>query len=96
MFIAQSATGSAITAKLEVKYKGQSISDVLDMTVNTAVEFFENVPSIYHKIKTLKEVGLGYISWDNSQLLFPEARHKRVKLATELARRDTGKTHIFR
>ena len=77
---------------LEVKYKGQSISDVLDMTVNTAVEFFENVPSIYHKIKTLKEVGLGYIKLGQQSTTLSGGEAQRVKLATELARRDTGKT----
>lgn len=77
---------------LEVKYKGQSISDVLDMTVNKAVEFFENVPSIYHKIKTLKEVGLGYIKLGQQSTTLSGGEAQRVKLATELARRDTGKT----
>ncbi len=77
---------------LEVKYKGQSISDVLDMTVNTAVEFFENVPSIYHKIKTLKDVGLGYIKLGQQSTTLSGGEAQRVKLATELARRDTGKT----
>ncbi|HZL76229.1 MAG TPA: excinuclease ABC subunit UvrA [Bacteroidales bacterium] len=77
---------------LEVKYKGQSISDVLDMTVNTAAEFFENVPSIYHKIKTLKEVGLGYIKLGQQSTTLSGGEAQRVKLATELARRDTGKT----
>jgi excinuclease ABC subunit A len=77
---------------LEVKYKGQSISDVLDMTINTAVEFFENVPSIYHKIKTLKDVGLGYIKLGQQSTTLSGGEAQRVKLATELARRDTGKT----
>jgi excinuclease ABC, A subunit len=77
---------------LEVKYKGQSISDVLDMTVNKAVEFFENVPSIYQKIKTLKEVGLGYIKLGQQSTTLSGGEAQRVKLATELARRDTGKT----
>jgi len=77
---------------LEVKYKGQSISDVLEMTVNTAVEFFENVPSIYHKIKTLKDVGLGYIKLGQQSTTLSGGEAQRVKLATELARRDTGKT----
>jgi excinuclease ABC subunit A len=77
---------------LEVKYKGQSISDVLDMTVNVAVEFFENVPSIYHKIKTLKDVGLGYIKLGQQSTTLSGGEAQRVKLATELARRDTGKT----
>ena len=77
---------------LEVKYKGHSISDVLDMTVNVAVEFFENVPSIYHKIKTLKDVGLGYIKLGQQSTTLSGGEAQRVKLATELARRDTGKT----
>jgi excinuclease ABC subunit A len=77
---------------LEVKYKGQSISDVLEMTVNMAVEFFENVPSIYHKIKTLKDVGLGYIKLGQQSTTLSGGEAQRVKLATELARRDTGKT----
>jgi excinuclease ABC subunit A len=77
---------------LEVKYKGKSISDVLDMTVNMAVEFFANVPSIYHKIKTLKDVGLGYITLGQQSTTLSGGEAQRVKLATELARRDTGKT----
>jgi excinuclease ABC subunit A len=77
---------------LEVKYKGQSISDVLEMTVNRAVEFFENIPSIYHKIKTLKDVGLGYIKLGQQSTTLSGGEAQRVKLATELARRDTGKT----
>jgi excinuclease ABC subunit A len=77
---------------LEVKYKGQSISDVLDMTVNMAVEFFANVPSIFHKIKTLQDVGLGYIRLGQQSTSLSGGEAQRVKLATELARRDTGKT----
>jgi len=77
---------------LEVKYKGQSISDVLDMTVNMAVDFFANVPSIYHKIKTLQDVGLGYIRLGQQSTTLSGGEAQRVKLATELARRDTGKT----
>lgn len=77
---------------LEVKYKGQSISDVLEMTVNIAVEFFKNVPSIYHKIKTLQDVGLGYIRLGQQSTTLSGGEAQRVKLATELARRDTGKT----
>ena len=77
---------------LEVKYKGQSISDVLEMTVNAAVEFFANVPSIYHKIKTLQDVGLGYIRLGQQSTTLSGGEAQRVKLATELARRDTGKT----
>jgi excinuclease ABC subunit A len=77
---------------LEVKYKGQSISDVLEMTVNMAVEYFANVPSIYHKIKTLQDVGLGYIRLGQQSTTLSGGEAQRVKLATELARRDTGKT----
>jgi excinuclease ABC subunit A len=77
---------------LEVKYKGQSISDVLEMTVNMAVEYFENIPSIYHKIKTLQDVGLGYIKLGQQSTTLSGGEAQRVKLATELARRDTGKT----
>ena len=77
---------------LEVKYKGKSISDVLEMTVNNAVEFFVNVPSIYHKIKTLQDVGLGYIRLGQQSTTLSGGEAQRVKLATELARRDTGKT----
>jgi excinuclease ABC subunit A len=77
---------------LEVKYKGKSISDVLDMTVNMAVDFFANIPSIYHKIKTLKDVGLGYITLGQQSTTLSGGEAQRVKLATELARRDTGKT----
>ncbi len=77
---------------LEVKYKGQSISDVLEMTVKNAVEFFSNVPSIYHKIKTLQDVGLGYIRLGQQSTTLSGGEAQRVKLATELARRDTGKT----
>lgn len=77
---------------LEVKYKGQSISDVLEMTVDNAVEFFANVPSIHHKIKTLQDVGLGYIRLGQQSTTLSGGESQRVKLATELARRDTGKT----
>jgi excinuclease ABC subunit A len=77
---------------LEVKYKGQSISDVLEMTVNIAVEFFANVPSIYHKIKTLQDVGLGYIKLGQQSTTLSGGEAQRVKLSTELSRRDTGKT----
>jgi excinuclease ABC subunit A len=77
---------------LEVKYKGKSISDVLEMTINMAVEFFANVPSIYHKIKTLQDVGLGYIRLGQQSTTLSGGEAQRVKLATELARRDTGKT----
>ena len=77
---------------LEVKYKGESISDVLEMTVNNAVGFFANVPSIYNKIKTLQDVGLGYIKLGQQSTTLSGGEAQRIKLATELARRDTGKT----
>lgn len=77
---------------LEVKYKGQSISDVLEMTVDMAVDFFVNVPSIHHKLKTLQDVGLGYIRLGQQSTTLSGGESQRVKLATELARRDTGKT----
>jgi len=77
---------------LEVKFKGKTISDVLEMTVDIAVGFFENVPSIYHKIKTLQDVGLGYIKLGQQSTTLSGGEAQRVKLATELARRDTGKT----
>jgi excinuclease ABC subunit A len=77
---------------LEVKYKGKSISDVLEMTINMAVEFFTNVPSIYHKIKTLQDVGLGYIKLGQQSTTLSGGEAQRVKLSTELSRRDTGKT----
>ena len=77
---------------LEVKYKGKSISDVLDMTVEEACEFFQPVPSIYNKIKTLRDVGLGYIKLGQSSTTLSGGEAQRVKLATELAKRSTGKT----
>ncbi len=77
---------------LEVKYKGKSIADVLDMTINMAVEFFENVPHILSKIKVLQDVGLGYIKLGQSSTTLSGGESQRVKLSTELAKRDTGKT----
>ncbi|MCC8145830.1 MAG: excinuclease ABC subunit UvrA [Bacteroidales bacterium] len=77
---------------LEVRFKGKSIADVLDMTINMAVEFFENVPQIYHKIKVLQDVGLGYIKLGQSSTTLSGGESQRVKLATELSKRDTGKT----
>ena len=77
---------------LEVRFKGKSIADVLDMTVNRAVEFFENVPHIQHKIKVLQDVGLGYIKLGQSSTTLSGGESQRVKLATELAKRDTGRT----
>lgn len=77
---------------LEVRFKGKSIADVLDMTINMAVEFFENVPNILHKIKVLQEVGLGYIKLGQSSTTLSGGESQRVKLSTELARIDTGNT----
>jgi excinuclease ABC subunit A len=77
---------------LEIRYKGKSISDVLDMTVNQAVDFFEHIPSIYTRIKTLQDVGLGYVRLGQSSTTLSGGEAQRVKLATELARKSTGNT----
>ena len=77
---------------LEVRFKGKSISDVLNMTINMGVEFFETIPSIAHKLKMLQEVGLGYITLGQSSTTLSGGESQRVKLSAELARRDTGKT----
>ena len=77
---------------LQVKFKGKSIADVLDMTINQAVEFFENVPKLLPKLKTLQDVGLGYIKLGQSSTTLSGGENQRVKLATELAKKDTGKT----
>lgn len=77
---------------LEVRFKGKSIADVLDMTINRAVEFFENVPQILNKIKVIQDVGLGYIKLGQSSTTLSGGESQRVKLATELSKRDTGKT----
>ncbi|GAC1388385.1 MAG: hypothetical protein NVSMB45_18150 [Ginsengibacter sp.] len=77
---------------LEIRYKGKSISDVLEMSVDEAVEFFQNVPYIYRKIKVLQDVGLGYITLGQSAVTLSGGEAQRVKLSTELGKRDTGKT----
>ncbi|WP_159518810.1 excinuclease ABC subunit UvrA [Sunxiuqinia indica] len=77
---------------LEVRFKGKSIGDVLDMTINQGVEFFESIPSIVHKLKMLQEVGLGYITLGQSSTTLSGGESQRVKLASELAKKDTGKT----
>ncbi|MEN9950208.1 MAG: excinuclease subunit UvrA [Bacteroidota bacterium] len=77
---------------LEIRYKGKSISDVLDMTVDEAVDFFQQIPYLYRKVKVLQEVGLGYITLGQSAVTLSGGEAQRVKLATELSKRDTGKT----
>jgi excinuclease ABC subunit A len=77
---------------LEIRYKGKSIADVLEMTVEEAVEFFQQVPYIYRKIKVLDEVGLSYITLGQSAVTLSGGEAQRVKLSTELSKRDTGKT----
>lgn len=77
---------------LEVKFKGKSIADVLDMTINQSVEFFENMPMFINKLKTLQDVGLGYVKLGQSSTTLSGGESQRVKLATELAKRDTGNT----
>jgi len=77
---------------LEVRFRGKSIADILDMTINMAVEFFENIPSILQKIKVLQDVGLGYIKLGQPSTTLSGGESQRVKLATELAKKDTGKT----
>ncbi len=77
---------------LEIKYKGKSISDVLDMTINYAVEFFDNIPSIKNKLKALQDVGLGYVTLGQSATTLSGGESQRVKLAAELAKRNTGNT----
>ena len=77
---------------LEIRYKGKSIADVLEMTINEAVDFFEHIPKIFRKLKTLKDVGLGYISLGQQSTTLSGGEAQRVKLATELSKRDTGNT----
>ncbi len=77
---------------LEIRYKGKSIADVLEMTINEAVEFFENIPKIFRKLKTLQDVGLGYISLGQQSTTLSGGEAQRVKLASELSKRDTGNT----
>ncbi|MCQ2208843.1 MAG: excinuclease ABC subunit UvrA [Paludibacteraceae bacterium] len=77
---------------LDVRFKGKSIADVLDMTINMAVDFFENIPTIYHKVKTLQEIGLGYIKLGQPSTTLSGGESQRIKLATELMKKDTGST----
>ncbi len=77
---------------LEIRYKGKSISDVLNMTINEGVDFFEHIPKIYRKLKTIKEVGLGYITLGQQSTTLSGGEAQRIKLATELSKRDTGNT----
>jgi excinuclease ABC subunit A len=77
---------------LEVKYKGKSINDVLNMTINMAVEFFEHIPSIYQKLRAIQEVGLGYLTLGQPCTTLSGGESQRIKLATELSKRDTGRT----
>ena len=77
---------------LEVRFKGKSIADVLDMTINMAVDFFENIPTIYHKVKTLQEIGLGYIKLGQPSTTLSGGESQRIKLATELMKKETGNT----
>ncbi|HMW11118.1 MAG: excinuclease ABC subunit UvrA, partial [Bacteroidia bacterium] len=77
---------------LEVRYRGKSISDVLNLSINEAVDFFSNIPAILHKIKTLQDVGLGYITLGQSSTTLSGGEAQRVKLASELSKKDTGNT----
>ena len=77
---------------LEIRYKGKSISDVLNMTINEAVDFFDQIPKIYRKLKTIKDVGLGYITLGQQSTTLSGGEAQRIKLASELSKRDTGNT----
>ena len=77
---------------LEIRYKGKCISDVLNMTINEGVDFFENIPKIYRKLKTIKDVGLGYITLGQQSTTLSGGEAQRIKLASELSKRDTGNT----
>ena len=77
---------------LEIRYKGKSISDVLNMTIEESVDFFEHIPKIYRKLKTIKEVGLGYITLGQQSTTLSGGEAQRIKLASELSKRDTGNT----
>ena len=77
---------------LEIRYKGHSIYDVLEMTINEACEFFEHIPKIYRKLKTIRDVGLGYITLGQQSTTLSGGEAQRIKLATELSKRDTGNT----
>jgi excinuclease ABC subunit A len=77
---------------LEVRYKGKSISDVLNMTIEDAVEFFSGIPSILHKIRTMQDVGLGYLTLGQSSVTLSGGEAQRIKLSAELAKKDTGST----
>ena len=77
---------------LEIKYKGKSINDVLNMSINDATDFFEHIPKIYRKLKTIKDVGLGYLTLGQQSTTLSGGEAQRIKLATELSKRDTGNT----
>jgi excinuclease ABC subunit A len=77
---------------LEIKYKGKSINDVLEMSINEATDFFEHIPKIYRKLKTIKDVGLGYLTLGQQSTTLSGGEAQRIKLATELSKRDTGNT----
>jgi excinuclease ABC subunit A len=80
---------------LEVNYKGKDIAQVLDVTIDEAAEFFRNIPGIYGKMKTLKEVGLGYVKLGQAATSLSGGEAQRIKLASELSRRDTGKNIVY-